>query len=393
MRAHWLLLTFVLVSQAPLSGQVGYLVVSRDATIKREPDRDAEILLHVTRGLELLILEGEKTNGYYHVQVPDSNDDGWIYKTLARRYEGLAPSGSLSPPLPDSISACSFNIKWIGSYAEKQDTDLAELLRDYDIVIVQELVAPPVAGVYPDGAHYEADPEAASFLEAMTSLGFHYALSPEDTGPGVTIHNDSSGTEWFLTFYRDNLELAEDLPQGFLAEDRSAHSVYRRVPYATGLRTRGGDFDFVVINVHLWPDAGSRDERKAELQAIADWVAENDDEEKDFLIVGDMNIESRTELEEVVPAGFVSLNAEVKKTNTAATAKPYDHVLYRPAFSAEVDTEYGFQVVDLIQAMVDRWPGPGAYPGIPYDRYDFPKYYSDHHPVTFRLQVPAEDDD
>lgn len=296
------------------------------------------------------------------------------------------------------ITVCSFNIKFVGLYKKKDNKALAELVGHYDMVVVQELVAPPDSGQYCDGTPYREDPEADAFFNAMSVRGFAHSLSCEDTGSGQTIHKRGSSTEWSAVFYKpDKLVPADDLPHGFLAEDRSAHPVYRRVPHAHGFRTADGRMDFVVVNVHLHPGKREREKREAELLGIANWIDQNDSHERDFYIVGDMNIQDATELEALTPPGFVSLNDECRKTNTAiGSDKPYDHVLYRPAERAEldeIDQTFDFQVIDLIDAMRDAWRDTSPYPGDPYDGNLFAQYYSDHHPVLFRLIVPSRDDD
>jgi len=74
-----------------------YLVVSRSATIKADPAGDAQVREHVGEGVTLILVEGQQTNGYYHVQAPTVGGDGWIYRTLVRRYKGQ-PDGGPSPP-------------------------------------------------------------------------------------------------------------------------------------------------------------------------------------------------------------------------------------------------------------------------------------------------------
>ena len=307
---------------------------------------------------------------------------------------------SCGPPqiFVEQLTICSFNIKFVGLYKKKDNAALAQLIAPYDMVIVQELVAPPDDGQYPDGTPYREDTEADAFFDAMAAQGFEYSLSSEDTGSGEENHKASSATEWSVVFYKpDKITLAEDLPNGFLAEDRSAHPVYRRVPHAHSFRTVGDGMDFVIINVHLYPGASKDEERKAELEAIADWIDAHDETEGDFYIVGDINIEDAKELAEVTPAGFISLNDECRKTNTAAgSSKPYDHFLYRAAAVPkldEVDEEFDFRVIDLIEEMRDDWRRSGSYPGDPYNGNLFAQYYSDHHPVLLRLIVPGQDDD
>ncbi len=292
-----------------------------------------------------------------------------------------------------SITICSFNIQFLGHFKKKDNAALANLLKPYDIVVIQEMVSPPISGTFPDGAEFSADPEAKAFLDAMTFHGFSYALSDEDTGPVEIIHSNATSTEWWIVFYKDeSVDIACDLPHGFLASDRSANPDFERVPYAFPFRIDGTSTDFILIPVHLAPDASASSKRKTELVAIQNWINANDDVESDFIILGDMNIEDAEELAEITPLGFISLNDECYRTNTlknsstSGGAKPYDHVMYRPnATSEEIDEDFDIKVLSLIDSMKTSWTGSAPYPGDPYNHNEFRQYYSDHNPVIFRI--------
>ena len=105
----------------------------------------------------------------------------------------------------DSLSICSFNIQFLGNFKSKDDEALAGILKDYDIIVIQELVAPPCEGVFPNGDNFKPDAEAAEFFDAMTALGFDYSMSEEDTGTGDNIHVNSSATEWYVVFFRPDI--------------------------------------------------------------------------------------------------------------------------------------------------------------------------------------------
>lgn len=170
------------------------------------------------------------------------------------------------------LTICSFNVQFLGHFKKKDDEALAAILKDYDIVVIQELVAPPIAGVYPDNETYTADADSTEFFDAMEDLNFSYKLSDEDTGTNDEIHKNSSATEWWVTFYKpEAVTCVNDIPSGFLADDRSNHDDYERVPYAFAFRTPDDMLDFVLISVHLQPgDSGSdKARRKHELGAIA----------------------------------------------------------------------------------------------------------------------------
>ncbi len=54
---------------------------------------------------------------------------------------------------------------------------------------------------------------------------------------------------------------------------------------------------------------------------------------------------------------------------------------------------FGLVAIDLVRTMSDHWTGEQPYPGDPYDHDGFRAVYTDHHPVVFKLSIPAGDDD
>jgi hypothetical protein len=299
----------------------------------------------------------------------------------------------------NAISVVSFNIQFLGNSPTRDDVALAALMAPYDIVVVQELVSPPFPGSFPNGDPFNPDPQSAEFFDAMAVHGFEFVLSPEDTGTGDNIHINGSTTEWWVAFFRpDSVQPVDSLPNGFLADDRSNHDDYERVPYAFAFRTTDDLLDFVLISVHLKPSAGSANEarRAHELASIAEWIDDEDDNgERDFIILGDMNIENCGELVRITPPDFASLNSECLSTNTNVNGpKPYDHVMYRSADTTESEMPRAMGVLDLIERMQVPWflLNDGPYPGDPYNHDAFRASYSDHHPIVFRLNSGTDDD-
>lgn len=290
------------------------------------------------------------------------------------------------------IKICSFNIKWLGHYKRKKNQALVSLLKEYDIVLIQELVSPPHKGSYPDGSEFESDKEAKEFTDLMLTNGFEYWISEEDTGPNK-IHTSGAASEWFIVFYSpDKLSIRRNGLNGFLANNRLSNPDYERVPYAFSFKVNDGGMDFVLISVHLKPGSSreNRARRIHEIGSVYDWILENDSEEKDFIILGDMNIHDCRELSSVLPAGYSSINANCKATNLSSEGKPYDHGFYHTEYSTEVDLS-SFRVLDLKDEMLSIWDGIGVFPednlGL------FSQYYSDHKPIIFTLKDTEKDDD
>lgn len=74
------------------SVRADYLRVSRSATIKAEPRGDADILERVSEGTLLPLLDTEQENGYYRTTATQLAREGWIYRTLVRRFPGNMPA-------------------------------------------------------------------------------------------------------------------------------------------------------------------------------------------------------------------------------------------------------------------------------------------------------------
>ena len=297
----------------------------------------------------------------------------------------------------DFLTICSFRINELGYTKNRDDGALAYILKDYDIVVIQGLTAPPFPMNFPDGRPVKPKEPATNFFNAMLTHGFEYELSPEDTGPSTRIHTNDPSTEWWVAFYNDRkVSMANDLPQGYLAGDRSNHASYDRVPYAFAFRSVGDQLDFVIISVFLRDGGSNRDvkRRKDELASVVRWINTHNKVEKDFVILGTMNISNAQELKDVIPFGFVSLNEKCRSTVTdISSSKPYDHVLFNPIQVHEIDNHFDLKVLDLARALEGMWREDDPFPGAPYDHKRFKQHYSDHHPILFRLIIPNKDDD
>lgn len=283
----------------------------------------------------------------------------------------------------DTLTVCSFNIKFVGNYKDKDNTALATLLKPYDIVVVQELIAKPFAT--PNDTTRN---RAWKFFQAMEAQGFSHVLSESDTGH-ATLGGNTTSTEYFVTFYKPaKVSPVTDLPHGFIASPLSLNPSFKRVPYATAFRTPGGKFDFVLVSVHLEPT--DRIFRAGEFRAINTWLEQQyaSQPERDLIVLGDTNLQSKTELTANTPSNFISLNDACVRTNVAVgSAKPFDHVFFHPQHTTEIDQTYGFNVVNLVESVQ---------PGVPLTTATQTKFfgtYSDHHPVVFRFKIPTQDDD
>lgn len=297
----------------------------------------------------------------------------------------------------DTLKICSFNIQFLGHFQTRENAVLADVVKNNDIVVVQEMVAAPVDGFYPDGTPFKADKESGAFVAEMTKRGFSYWMSTEDTGPTKN-HTPTTASEWWIVFYKNSKVLPDtNRCYGFVAQPLVANTPYDRVPYAFPFKTVHGKSNFTLVSVHLHPDDGKTDviARKAELDALVSWMTTVKESNKDFFVLGDCNIYDQKEFVDYKTKNITSLNEACVSTNSlqygdVAKGEPYDHVFYS-SFSTEDLVKNSFKVVDL-KAEILKLVAAGTYQLEPYVHDDFRTKFSDHLPVTFQL-VTGKDTD
>ncbi|WP_373031432.1 hypothetical protein [Sulfurovum sp.] len=280
------------------------------------------------------------------------------------------------------VNISTFNIKWLGYSKDRDNTGIAKVLSDgrRDVVFIQELVAPPVPVKVSDTKTIKADKEVAAFFNAMKAEGYDYVLSSEDTGTGDKIHTNSAATEWFVAFYKsDKLSLVDS---GFVADDRSNNDNYERVPYYFTFKANDG-MDFTVVSMHLQPGKkhADADRRYHELQSLVSWVFAQaaKDPERDYILLGDMNVYDCDVLDRRLDDLFVLANKECLNSNLKRT-EPYDQVLYIEAYTDISD----YTVIDLYEIFNIPSSTPNK---------EVIAKYSDHHPVFFTVVGMGDDDE
>jgi hypothetical protein len=293
---------------------------------------------------------------------------------------------------------CSFDINQLGSYVEKDVRALAHVLANYDVVVVQGIVAPPYEGTFPNGDPYRPNVKVGQFFDEMTQRwGYAYALSEEDTGKRLINHSNEPWTEWFVVFYDPvKLEPAAGLFQGFLADDVTANPLFDRVPYAFSLRHLETGFDFVLISVHLHEGSKEVDraKRAEELEAISAWIDGQTTGETEYIALGSMNFADCTEILTCAPDECRFINPTTDGTclatdATLAPSRPHDGVLFTQR--VEVDYVFGLRVIDLVAGLAAVWNPFDEPIETAYEDLGFVRQISDHNPIVFRFQLASGD--
>jgi hypothetical protein len=71
-----------------------YLVVSRSANLKEDPEGSSAPREKLKEGDQLRLLELEQTDGYYRAELAPDGPSGWVYRTFVRRYAGDIPQAT-----------------------------------------------------------------------------------------------------------------------------------------------------------------------------------------------------------------------------------------------------------------------------------------------------------
>ncbi len=97
MKKSALVPALLIVSVSVATGD--FLVSSRRGTLKRQPVSSSPVVAAVDRNDTLVLISQNQKNGYYHAKRKGTPENGWIYRTLVRRFR--------SPPIAESDSGRS----------------------------------------------------------------------------------------------------------------------------------------------------------------------------------------------------------------------------------------------------------------------------------------------
>ncbi len=278
---------------------------------------------------------------------------------------GLKPSSRVTPASisqtsasgdSETISIASFNIQVLGvsKAGDAQVMDiLADIVRRYDVVAVQELRAKDQTVI-------------PRFVELINADGARY-----DSIVGPRLGRTSSKEQYVYLYNTARIEV--DTRSIYTVEDPS--DLLHRPPLVARFRVRGPPseeaFTFTLVNIHTDPD-----ETDIELDALADVftaVQNNGSGEDDIILLGDLNVDDRHlgRLGELPQIGWAVSGVP---TNTRGS-KSYDNLVFSRATTTEYTGTWG--VLDFEQEF-----------GLTRDRA---LDVSDHRPVwaTFKIREQA----
>ena len=241
----------------------------------------------------------------------------------------------------DVIRIATFNIQTFGrtKIARPETTDvLVNIVRKYDIVAVQEL--------------QDVREEVADQFLAMLGPGWDMSESPR-TGRD---ENDRNSQEQYVFYYRT--DMIQQLGEGALFPD--VHDHFQREPWTARFQAVGGNFSFVLANIHTRP--ASAVEEIGALDSVVLWARENWPDEDDFIVLGDFNASCSHANEEQLSALELSGNEylwivpNTADTNLSPSRCAYDRIVTTQGVIEDYAGIWDVDRAFFARSVSDHWP-------------------------------------
>lgn len=251
------------------------------------------------------------------------------------------------PVTPASIKIATFNIQVFGkTKAHKPEimSQLATIIRKYEVVAIQEVK--DSSGDAPklllDAVNHDGGRSYAMLLSPRTGL------QPDD----------KKSQEQYAVLY--DTAVVEALPGDRLYDD-SKNDSFQREPYLTRLKTKSGNFTFVLIDIHTRPESAV-----SEIGALNDvfkWAKTTFPNEDDFIALGDYNAScayaSAKQLDSLDLRGpnyFWIVPDDDDSNVSPESACAYDRIVTTTATKAAFTGNWGVDRAFTDKKVSDHWP-------------------------------------
>jgi len=112
--------------------------------------------------------------------------------------------------------------------------------------------------------------------------------------------------------------------------DDSQEDIFHREPFIAKFKAKGGSFDFVLITIHTDPDDATEEIKS--LPKVVNAAMQIFPDEKDFIILGDLNVDCRYFNEEdrtnpLRSSEYIWLIINDMDTNIAESSCTYDRII------------------------------------------------------------------
>jgi len=318
-------------------------------------------------------------------------------------------SPAIEPSESNQIRLGTFNIEKLGKVNDYQAKNVAKVLKNYDIVVIQEVMntgTSRTSSIGKDGI------EALKRIVSYLGDDWDCIVSPEPNGTASAKRSGAFNTfEYYAFLYRKSK--IEPIPNSAHLWDEQRNPIkglwdqerqFDREPFIASFKTKNGNLDFTLITIHAAAPAARwrRDEIKR-LAMVYQAVQDSDPNQNDVFLMGDFNTDVDKKewdsLKGLSSMKHVLSSKDITTLNKAAgslSKSQYDTIWYQGSYS---DEDVVAETAQVHQAWEEDLEKPQDI-SIPRkiknsenkQIWFYGRYASDHLPVTVLLWVDKDID-
>lgn len=317
-------------------------------------------------------------------------------------------AGIIEPSHANQIRLGTFNIEKLGKANEYQAKNAAEILKNYDIVAIQEIMNTGASKTNPRG-----DKGIVALKLVISYLGddWSYVISPEPNGTANANRSRAFNTfEYYAFIYKKSkLELVnnsahlwnevENPMPGLKDQGRQ----FDREPFIASFKAKNGNLDFTIITIHAAaPAAGWRKDEIKRLTVVYRTVQDLDPNQNDVFLLGDFNtnvdkkewnsLKNLPAMKHILTPGDVTT---LNKAGGRLSKSQYDTVWYQGSYSDEDIVPETAQVDQAWKenlSFTEDIKIPKKMKNERRQIWLYGKFTSDHLPVTMLLWIDKDTD-
>lgn len=315
----------------------------------------------------------------------------------------------LCPSTSEQIRLGTFNIEKLGKENPYQVKNAAEILKNYDIVAIQEIMNTGASKISPLGSE---GIEALRRIVSYLGDDWGYVLSPEPNGTASAKKAWAFNTfEYYAFIYRKskielifNSAYLWDEEKNPIKGLRDQERQFDREPFIASFRARNGNLDFTIITIHVAaPDAGWRRDEIKRLAVVYKTVQDSDVSQNDVFLMGDFNtnvdnkewdsLKSLPAMKHILTSKDVTT---FNKKKGMLSKSQYDTIWYQGSYS---DEDIIVETAEVHQAWREGIVTPGRVKlprgirsGESRKMWLYGRYVSDHLPVSVLMWAGRDTD-
>ncbi|MFB0503614.1 MAG: endonuclease/exonuclease/phosphatase family protein [Candidatus Bathyarchaeia archaeon] len=264
-------------------------------------------------------------------------------------YVALEQKEEAAEEKPSTIRIAAFNIQIFGESKRHKDyvmEVLVDIVREFDIVLIQEI----------RDSSEETAPYLLQWINEIEGPEYRFVRSER-------LGRTTSREAYAYFFNSETVEIIEDSDRVY----NDASDVFEREPYIVSFRS--GNFDFTLVGMHTKPDDAYSE--IGNLTFVVSSILSENPEEKDIIVLGDLNADGRYFDEDDPSSPFKASEFYWVITNEMDTMTKTDYtydriVLVNATYSHEYvehsakvfyfDQEYELNNSTLVLEVSDHYP-------------------------------------